>query len=217
LDSEPNVISARIRFTYVDSLHTLSHPLIFQAALLETDIESGNQINTSVLRKFLMETAGTTIANRTWKFGEFQEFEISQEIDVPIQTPTKLSIAAFVQDKNTTRRIHQAAIIAAPEKQGTNPVGVDDPVLAELKGLMVYPNPASKIVNLYLDDILHGEYHWQIIDQRGVSVLQGDLNNDLRTPQQIAIGELSNGVYFIKLADETNAVMYRKIVILNRN
>jgi hypothetical protein len=139
-------------------------------------------------------------------------------MDVPIADPTKLYLAAFVQDK-ISKRIHQAAIVKAPEKVGVAPVGVpDDPKIAEISNIHVYPNPASKYFSLSLDNVLTHDYEWNLIDQRGISVSSGWLNRDLTSPQQISVKDLANGVYFLKISvGEGKSGVYRKVVVLNRH
>jgi hypothetical protein len=120
-----------------------------------------------------------------------------------------------VQDK-ITKRIHQATIVKSPEKIGIAPVGITDPkTFADIRDIKIYPNPASKYVNFALDNILTHSYKYEIIDQRGISVLKGEINQDLRTPQRVEVKDIANGVYIVKIALSDKAVMYRKVVVLN--
>jgi hypothetical protein len=209
-----NLLKARVSIVYVDSVRSLNDPVIFQAALLETDI-GGNKYN-NVLRKLLLQTEGFTV-NRAWKYKDVQTLDIDYTLDVPVADPTKLYLAVFVQDK-TTKRMHQAAIVKAPAKVGKVPVGIiDDPATAEIRDINVYPNPASKNINFYLENVLSGNYSWEIVDQRGVTVLTGDLNHDLSSPQQVEIKDLANGIYFVRFANANKALVYRKIAVMNNH
>jgi hypothetical protein len=216
--SDPSVLNFSLDFVYIDSLSDLTGPVIFQAALVETGVYSNGEMNTNVVRKMLLGPEGMTV-NTTWTRGNHQEI-LNREvmIDVPIRNPDSLFLVAFIQDKNLNRRIHQAVIVKAPAKVGTIRVGVgDDPDLAEIQNIRIYPNPASKVLNIGLDEVLMRSYGWEIIDQRGVTVISGDLNHDLRTPQQISVKDLANGIYFMKVALSDKAVMFRKIVVLNQH
>jgi hypothetical protein len=217
LTSDDNVMSVSLKFTYIDSLADFTGPLIFQAALVETDVESNGFVNTNVVRKLILGPEGLTV-NTTWTRGFVYTKDQEYVIDVPINNPNNLYLVAFVQDKNNNRRIHQAVMVPAPPKNGLEPVGVEDNwALAEIQNIQIYPNPASKFINIAHTEVLSRNYRWEIIDQRGVPVLNGDLKHDLRTPQEVAIKDLANGVYFMKIAQSEKAVIYKKIVILNQN
>jgi hypothetical protein len=95
---------------------------------------------------------------------------------------------------------------------------VTDPTLfADITDIKIYPNPASKYVNFALDNVLTHSYNYEIIDQRGVTVLAGDINHDLRVPQRVEVKDIANGVYFVKIALSDKAVIYRKLVVLNNH
>jgi hypothetical protein len=47
--------------------------------------------------------------------------------------------------------------------------------------------------------------------------LDGTLNQDLTTPQQVVVKDLSNGIYFVQIGVENKTVVYRKIAIMNKN
>jgi hypothetical protein len=220
--SDDNVLSARFTFTYIDTVRELSRPVTFHAALIETDLpaEEGGYVNQNVVRKLLLGVngiPGITESNRTWRLNDDFVKDIDYQIDVPIVDSTKLKIVAFVQDK-ANGMIYQARIIDGPIKVGIDPVGiVDNPLTAEIDGINVYPNPASKTVNFSMDKILSRDYAYEVIDQRGISILKGDVKRDLTIPQRIAINDLANGVYIIKFAQAGKAITYRKIVVLNRH
>jgi hypothetical protein len=212
LTAPSDILRARVDLTYVDSVAALSNPVTFQAVLVETDVNG----NRNVVRKLILDSEGQT-ETRTWRYLDPFTINIDYTLDVPIVDPTKLYVAVFVQEKNPTR-ILQAAMVKAPAKVGIPPVGLpDDPVTAEIGNISVYPNPASKHVNFYLENTLSRDYQWQIVDQRGVRIMEGELNRDLSTPQQVEVKDLANGVYFVRFALADKTVIYRKLAILNRN
>ena len=154
---------------------------------------------------------------RTWVNGESLTVLIDYPIDVSISDPNNLYLITFVQDKNT-EHILQASIIKAPAKAGPTPVGVEDnPFHAEIRNIHVYPNPASKQINFALENPLSGNYTYTIIDQRGVTILEGNLNHDLTTPQEVELNVLSNGIYFVQFRTQDRVVLYKKIAVMNRH
>jgi hypothetical protein len=211
-----DILRARVDFTYIDSVTNRTEPVTFQAALIETDV-AGNK---NVLRKLLLQPEGFSVS-RTWTYQDVQTINIDYTLDVPIVNSNNLYLVVFVQDKTTgqatSRRILQSKMVPAPPKVGIPPVGIeDDPATAEIKDINVFPNPASRIVNFYLENELTRDYTWQIVDQRGVMIMNGALNNDLSTPQQVAIDSLANGIYFVRFGLPDKTLVYRKIAILNK-
>jgi hypothetical protein len=96
-------------------------------------------------------------------------------------------------------------------------VGIaDNPFYAEIGNIHVYPNPASKQINFALENPLTRDYTYRIIDQRGVTILEGELNHDLQTPQEVELTQLSNGIYFVQFRSAGKVVLYRKIGVMNR-
>ena len=156
------------------------------------------------------------LVNRTWLEGEQLTVHFDYAVDVPITNPNNLYLITFVQDK-LTGYILQASVTKAPAKNGATPVGIEDrPFDAEISAINVYPNPASKEVNFALENPLTRDYTYRIIDQRGVTILEGNLNHDLRTPQSIELDALSNGIYFVQFRTADRVVVYRKLAVMNR-
>ncbi|HET7178243.1 MAG TPA: T9SS type A sorting domain-containing protein, partial [Chryseosolibacter sp.] len=205
-----------VTFTYVDSMANLTTPVILHAALVEGNI-SGNK---NVLRKLLWGSGGMTVS-RPWTKGDTYSVDIKYPVDVPISDPDNLYLITFVQNKSQDNKVRpyilQASIAKVPRKLGLTPVGVvDNPFDAEIRDIDVYPNPASKSVNFALQNPLSGNYTYRIIDQRGVTILEGDLNHDLSTPQKVELNVLSNGIYFVQFRTQGRVVQYRKIAVMNR-
>jgi hypothetical protein len=168
-----------------------------------------------VLRKFLRGTEGVTFT-RIWNNNDAEPVPFDYTIDVPIANPDSLYIIAFVQDKSDPRRIYQTVIQKAPAKQGAPAVGViDHPQFAEIQNINIYPNPVSKTLKLSLDNALTNDYGWHLVDQRGITILEGNVNRNLSVPQQIDVSELANGMYFMRISRGDKTVIYRKIAVLN--
>src|SRR5690606_21444418 len=167
-------------------------------------------------RKLLWGSGGRT-EHRVWTEGMQLSLPINYTIDVPITDPDNLYLVTFAQDKDT-RHILQSSIIKVPRKVGVLPVGIEDnPYLAEIGNIHVFPNPASKEVWFALDNLLSHDYTYRIIDPRGVTTLEGSLNDDLRVPQNVDLTVLSNGIYFVQFRNADNKVVtYRKLAVMNR-
>jgi hypothetical protein len=215
-------LGLNIRYTYIDSLKSLDIPVTFHVALIERGVNG----NGNVVRKLLPQSDGFTV-NRTWDVTQSQPYEdqvINYDIDVPVINPDSLYVVAFVQDNSgassiTARRILQSVIIKAPRKTGSVITGIEDnPVVAELQGLVVYPNPASHILKVHSDINFKRRYTWELIDQRGVTVSSGNLQRDFSEgDQEIEVGHLPNGMYIMAIQVGDKSVIHKKIVIMNRN
>jgi hypothetical protein len=144
--------------------------------------------------------------------------EETHQLATPIAHGDSLYIIAFAQDKQT-RRILQSVIVKVEEtKVSQTPVGIpDDPAVAALQDLKIYPNPASQNIKLYLGDKLSRDYTWKLIDQRGITILHGDVNRDLTSPQEIDVTRIANGIYFMAIQTGDRSVLYTKVAVMNQN
>ncbi|MBX2966676.1 MAG: PKD domain-containing protein [Cyclobacteriaceae bacterium] len=209
-------INLIVNYEYITQ-QSVTTPYTFQVALIEGDVNG----NVNVLRKMLLGSEGLTI-NTTWNNGTIQSIPVKSIVNVPIQDGNNLYLVAFVQDRNT-KHIHQSRVVESVFKVSSTVVGIeDDPVLTQVKDIVVFPNPASNIVNFGVENRVgatlpvHG-YTWSIIDQRGIEVLRGNLNEDLSEPQQVELDRLANGMYIITFSKGGRAVAQRKLVVMNRN
>ena len=201
----------RITYTYTNAKSPLSEPVILQSALLENGVNG----NGNVLRKLLDKTEGFVVTH-PWNNGDTELRAPDYTLDVPIVDPDNLYLVAWVQQKNAPRRILQSRIVKTGRKKGIVVVGVDDPVMAELNGLNIYPNPAKHRLNISTDIVLKNGYTWKMIDQRGVTVLSGDLQRNFSDgPQQVDVSGLPNAIYIMSIQTGDTSVIYRKIAVMN--
>jgi hypothetical protein len=209
-------INLTVNYEYI-AQQSVTTPYTFQVALVEGDVNG----NLNVLRKMLLGSEGLTV-NQTWNNGTIQNIPVKSIVNVPVQDGNNLYLVAFVQDRNT-KRIHQSRVIQSEFKVPTTVVGIgDDPVLAQVKDLVVFPNPASNKVNFGIESgfgnvaPIQG-YTWSIIDQRGVEVLRGTLNEDLSEPQQVELDRLANGMYIVTFSKGNRVVVQKKLAVMNRH
>jgi hypothetical protein len=189
-------------------------PLIINVALVEKDISGVMH----VLRKNLFGSDGETI-NLTWVKGQkVIKLKFDVPLDVPISNPNRLLLIGYVQDKNT-KEIYQSISIDAPVKNGSPIVGVEDeqPIIAALNSIQLYPNPANQEFSFGLPAAVHPSSQWKIIDQRGVVVLEGNFEGTVNGIKQVAVSELANAVYFVIMTGPNGATVRKKLIVLNRN
>lgn len=82
----------------------------------------------------------------------------------------------------------------------------------DTNSVSIFPNPAKEIVtiNLTNDNILSIE----LIDFTGKKVLIQEMNIETKT-NTLDISSLANGIYFIKIKSDKNAVLSKKIMVMH--
>ncbi len=228
--AEENKVKGHIEIRYTDATKDFTDPVIVQLALVDESTyvdytESGKQKDSRyVVRKLILGNEGVPI-DIDWSNGTTQSIPFEQVIDIPITNGGNQYLVAFVQDKlqlqngqTKPRYIHQSVVSPAIQRKGVRPVGLeDDPIAAEIRDIQIYPNPANNILKFRLKNKLTRDYTWRMIDQRGITVLSGDVNQFFEEPQEIDISQLANGIYFIQIGIGHTSLIYRKIAVMNRN
>ncbi|RAV97989.1 PKD-like domain-containing protein [Pseudochryseolinea flava] len=215
-DTIKSYLSADITYTFIDTAMTYTKPVILQAALVESG--PGANDNKNALRKLLLERSGF-MTDKPLNKGEIVSFvkKIRQPINFPIGDGDSLSVIAFAQEltSQNVKKVLQATIAKAPlDLIPLGPVANEQD--QEASNIELYPNPASMVINFASTQALRNAYSYRLIDQRGVTVLDGNLKRDLRTPQEVDISKLANGIYFMAIVDKKRVVRYEKIAILNQ-
>src|SRR5690606_20928189 len=145
LDTVPtssNRVHGIMHIEYVDSLQALDEGVLLQVALVDSvvDVSTARQFK-YVVRKLLLGNGGHVVATQSWSPGVAYDHEFEEIIDVPVARNTKRYLVAFVQGRKS-RKIHQSLVIPVTGKSGVKPVGVgDDPVISEIRDILIYPNP----------------------------------------------------------------------------
>jgi hypothetical protein len=207
-------LTARVEYIGNDSWTT---PITLQVALVEGQVGA----NINVMRKLLLGTEGVLLS-ATWENpGDFIERPVNAVVDVPIIDGNNLWLVAFVQDR-LNRTVHQMIVQPSSPKSQATVVGLeDDPVVESVKNIQVYPNPASRQFNVfvkgYADPQQYERFEWSLIDQRGVTVMQGPLELDTNFGQQVEIDQLANGMYILLIRQGDKLVAQRKLAIMNQH
>ncbi len=188
-------------------------PLLINVALLEKDVNGFR----NVLRKNLLGSAGETL-NLTWVAGQsLNKVVMNVPLDIPITDPNGLLLIGYVQDKNSGE-IYQSIAIDGPVKIGTPVVGVEDePVLATLNSIQMFPNPANQEFTFGLPAEIDARSTWKVIDQRGVTVREGDFADVVNGKRTIQVADLSNAVYVVVITAPNGATVRKKLIVVNRN
>ncbi len=190
-------------------------PLTLNVALVE-DVGT----NRNVLRKLLFGPEGLTITNAIAN-GEIIIREKGPiELNTAIANPNGLKMIAFIQDR-VTKEIYQSAVLKAPHKVGAAVVGLDESnteVGVVTKKIQVFPNPASQRFYFGVPDgFKDGEnYHWRVVDQRGVIVREGDFSSIANGQMEVPTNDLANAMYIVSIQGPDKSVSYHKLIVMNR-
>ena len=200
--------------TDITATSSFSEPLLLNVAVVERVI---NSVDANVYRnviKRLIYGSGETI-DIQWGDGTSVTRTTEWQIDTRIYDPAQLRILAFVQNKNT-REIYQAASLDGPPKDSPTVTGIDDGVFDNANQIEVYPNPVSNWLHFNIPNDPIMDYHWKIIDQRGIAILSGDLDfqNGSYSAETKA---LANGVYHLLISVKEKPLVHKKLVVVNRN
>jgi autotransporter-associated beta strand protein len=216
-----NLINVQMSLT-ADTI--VNSPLIVQVALVEDNVITPSGTFRNVLRKLLYGSDPTKPDGITLT----QPFTIGQtavypqspnevELNVPISNPNNLKLLGFVQDKNTGE-IYQSVITRSPYKVPSTIVGLEpNPVIADLKDLEIYPNPAGRKFSFSIPGKFPPECIWKIADQRGIFVRSGNFEKAANGILPVDITGLANGVYFVLIGAEGKTPLYKKLVVLNQD
>ena len=198
-------------------------PLIAQVALVEDNVVVRGTTYRNVLRKLLFgsdptKPDGITI---TQPFAVGQTLILpnpAQEVDINVKVykPNNLRLIGFVQDKNTGE-IYQSIIVDAPNKINSPITALeDDPIIAQINQIQIYPNPANGKFNFAVPGDFPERSIWKIADQRGIFVEKGDFTDAINGVKTVDVSQLANGVYFVLIGAEGKEPVYRKLVVINQ-
>jgi len=203
------------------ALKAVNVPLVVHVALLEDDVSVSGFANPfkNVLRRQLFGSDGETINLPFVQGQNLIKTKLDVEINASIADPSKLILIGIIQDKNS-KEIYQSIVTKAPKKSGTPIVGVKDnePVMiANLNSIQIFPNPANGVFNFGIPGEIHSESQWKIIDQRGVTVSEGNFSKSTSGLLQVDVSTLSNAMYYVVISGPGGTSVRKKLMVMNRN
>ena len=103
-------------------------------------------------------------------------------------------------------------------KKANNVTAIEDDLVGELQNIKIFPNPVLTDFHFVLDDnyvLSRDDYYWKLIDQRGMTMLEGNLlfRNSRIT---VSTDEIPSGMYHLVMGVEGKPMLYRKIAIMHR-
>ncbi|NNE28524.1 MAG: PKD domain-containing protein, partial [Saprospiraceae bacterium] len=196
--SSPGVFQVELTVSNMSGDSSISVPAYISVipqpiAQFEFDLASGNQVNFVNNSSF-----GTSMS---WDFGDGNastELDPSHVYDEPGQYDVTLTVTSICGSSSTVQAIQ---IISSNS--------------AELPGvsrLTLFPNPSQDNFYLSFEQNGNSPLFLEMIDVLGKRVYFKPLSSSTLIQEEISLGDLSSGTYFLKLSSQKGAI-FRKLVL----
>ncbi|KPL14824.1 MAG: hypothetical protein AMS26_09405, partial [Bacteroides sp. SM23_62] len=149
----------------------------------------------NVARKMLPDAAGT-LFNQSWTKDQVESILLTCEETFFPLVEDSLSIVVYLQDESTGE-ILQAATI--PEYSTVSTFDVPEP----RSRVLLYPNPASDLVNIYFEDIPEEAMLLRLYDLSGKIVLT-DIIEPWQQRYTRSLSDLGEGLYIVEIRSRRN-------------
>ena len=149
----------------------------------------------NVARIMVPDAAGT-LFNQSWTQGQVESIHLTCEETFFPLLEDSLSLVVYLQDE-ITGEILQAATI--PEYSSVSTFDLPEP----LSEVLVYPNPAGELVNLYFEDIPGEAMQFTLYDLSGKMVIT-DLIDPWQQLYTRSLGGLERGLYIVEIRSRKN-------------
>ena len=198
--------------TDVEALKDLQYREIYlYAIVMQRSIEDPEYVGTNgttkfcnVARKILPDARGSPLKEEAWIKGESDNFPFFyEETYFPLIDDSSITVVVFLQDGNT-REILQAVTI--PEY--TYPLVIDTATSTSDKlelqtQVLLYPNPARELVNVYFEEIPREAMRFTLYDLSGKIVIT-DVIEPWQQRYTISLGDLEQGLYIVEIRTKNN-------------
>jgi hypothetical protein len=150
----------------------------------------------------MVPDAAGTLFNNAWAKGQIESIHLTCEETFFPMVEDSLTLVVYLQDE-VTGEILQAATI--PEYSSVSTFDLVEPP----SGILVYPNPAGELVNLYFEDIPGETMQFTLYDLSGKMVLT-DLIDPWQQLYTRSLGGLERGLYIIEVRNRKNKRVFHR-------
>lgn len=191
----------------IDSISKVSGP---KPMLHIAVVEKTKGTNQYVLKKLLPNAAGNLLPNPI-----IDEFTVVETLQMPDgdYAKSEIAIIAFVQDE-ITKDVYQSAVLTNPDPnhipEPSTITSTEDPEY--VKNIHVYPNPASRIVNIELPASAAKPTPVVLIDAFGKTVYQSEFKIGEQT-KSVTTDAMADGIYMLQLTTPGGSKAVRKVMI----
>jgi hypothetical protein len=189
---------------YIEALKDLmQRELVLYALVLEKEITDSKYIGTNGTTKFyqvaqrMVPDAAGILFNQSWEKGDIKNVPlIYEEEDLFPLNEDSLSIVVYLQD-DYTREILQAATI--PEYSSVSTFDMLEPE----SGVLLYPNPARELINVYFKEIPTEAMRFILYDLSG-KMVSSDVIESWQQRYTRSLGHLKQGLYIVEIRTKNN-------------
>lgn len=181
--------------------------IIVQKSVTDTDLlaNSGNSQFAFVAKEMLPSPAGTILD------GVIAPGATYSVPTILWNNPVGDAIVVFVQDiSGNNKTVHQAAFFDAAAVLPNTITSTEDPEY--VKNIHVYPNPASRIVNIELPAAALKPTPVVLIDAFGKTVYQSEFKIGEQT-KSVATDAMADGIYMLQLTTPGGSKAVRKVMV----
>ncbi|MFH2094715.1 MAG: PKD domain-containing protein, partial [Bacteroidota bacterium] len=186
--------------------------LTFHAVVVEKEITSltgsnGETSFRSVMKKMLPDAGGTNYS-QSWSYNQSETVTQSWTFE-NVYNPDQIYVVAFIQDEDT-KEIYQAIT----DDTSIVFTSIGEPVYftEEQRCFIVYPNPASEMVNIMFSSSENARRYIEVYDNIGQLVETIIVNPGTRYIRK-DINQYSEGLYLFILRDENKMIEVNKLII----
>ncbi|MFW5721635.1 MAG: T9SS type A sorting domain-containing protein, partial [Bacteroidota bacterium] len=179
-----------------------------QIAIVEKSVESDSKVYNNVLRAMLPDAAGTLI-DKDWGIGD--SVKVYQTWDIPDEVnPDSLISVIFIQDE-VSKEVYQTAFTG----ELSTITSINNLILPNNAfDFVIYPNPASDNIIIWLANKLHDDLNVYIYNTTGKLVHTGIINKESEF-LEMNVNNLTSGIYYVKLTNNESIVRTKKLIINN--
>ncbi|MCP4522218.1 MAG: T9SS type A sorting domain-containing protein, partial [Cytophagales bacterium] len=174
-------------------------------AVIEETVQEGSRIFNNVMRTMLPDAPGTQLSSSNYINGI--NLYYSWEIPDYVQDSKNLRVVAFIQN-NRTKEVYQAMDTDKSEIL----LSVEEGSINTNNEIIIYPNPSSEYLTIYLTTELTEDLQYELVDVMGDVVTQGVVEAGTQK-NQFETSEYTAGMYVLRITYEDGTVIQQKVVI----
>jgi hypothetical protein len=168
------------------------HAIVLERRISDPEYHGSNGLTVfrHVARKMLPDAAGLNLGSQAWSKGDTKERELTWETPFFQTIKDSITIAVFIQDDESLE-ILQAA---------TNPMYATSQFEEAVPParVLIYPNPARDIVNVYFEELPLEEMQFTLYDLSGKMVIS-DVIESWQQQFTVSLGDLEQGMYIVEI------------------
>jgi hypothetical protein len=182
--------------------------LVLEKRIMDPDYMGTNGTTNfyNVAREMIPDAAGT-LFSQYWTKGQIESIHLTWEETYFPLIEDSLTVVVYLQDENT-REVLQAATM--PEYTSVSTFDQLEP----RSQLLLYPNPAGELVNIYFEDVPGEVMQLTLYDLSG-KIAISDIIEPWQQHYTRSLGELERGLYIVEIRTRNNRQLIHRDKLLH--